>query len=367
MTRHIQAEERTFGVSDFSQTVGGILPAMKVCGALSANEFSMPFWLNAAIQVADSAAVALGIGTGSVGKRFLLSVALIAATVALSAVLRTAAVRIFGTRERDRPRFWTEQLVSLAALITIVAGIIAIWFDDPRRLTGAFGFAAAGLAVALQRVITSFAGYLIILRGNLFTVGDRIVMGETRGDVIALGFMQTTVMEMGQSTSEQSAAPAVWVAGRQYTGRLVRITNDKIFDSPIYNYTRDFPFVWDEIHIPIHHEGQRQVAERILLEVAKQHTDPVAVVAKPAIDRLRQKYFLPGDIDTAPQLFYRITDNWIELSLRFISHEPGVRRLKDAMFRDILLRFGEAKVAIASTSTEVSFTSPLRVERVNAN
>jgi small-conductance mechanosensitive channel len=145
----------------------------------------------------------------------------------------------------------------------------------------------------------------------------------------------------------------------------VRITNDKIFDSPIYNYTRDFPFVWDEMHIPIHHEGQRQVAERILLEIAHKHTDPIAAEARPAIERLRRKYFLPGDIDTGPQLFYRITDNWIEMSLRFISHEPGVRGLKDAMFREILARFAEANVAIASTSTEISFTSPLRVEGVN--
>jgi small-conductance mechanosensitive channel len=157
----------------------------------------------------------------------------------------------------------------------------------------------------------------------------------------------------------------VWVAGRQYTGRIVRITNDKIFDAPIYNYTRDFPYVWDEFHIPIHHEGQRNIAERILLEVAKKHTDPIAEQAKPAIERLRRKFFLPGDIDTGPTLFCRITDNWIEMSVRFISHEPGVRALKDAMFRDILTRFEQDKIAIASTSTEVSFTSPLRVEGVN--
>jgi small-conductance mechanosensitive channel len=245
--------------------------------------------------------------------------------------------------------------------------MIAIWFDDSTRLTGALGLAVAGLAVALQRVVTSFAGYLIILRGNIFTVGDRIVMGETRGDVIALGFMQTTVMEMGQSAPEQSAPPAVWVAGRQYTGRLVRITNDKIFDSPIYNYTRDFPFVWDEIHIPIHHEGQRGMAEQVLLDIARKHTEPIALEAKPALERLRRKYFLPGEIDIHPLLFYRITDNWIEMSVRFISREPGVRQLKDAMFRDILSRFEEANVAIASTSSEISFTSPLRVEGVNVS
>ena len=49
-------------------------------------------------------------------------------------------------------------------------------------------------------------------------------------------------MEMGQPPAVQNADPAMWVRARQYTGRVVTLTNDKIFDSPVYNYTRDFPF-----------------------------------------------------------------------------------------------------------------------------
>ena len=43
------------------------------------------------------------------------------------------------------------------------------------------------------------AGYFIILRGKLFTVGDRISMGGVRGDVTDVAFFQTTIMEMGHS------------------------------------------------------------------------------------------------------------------------------------------------------------------------
>ncbi len=84
----------------------------------------------------------------------------------------------------------------LAAMFII--GLASIWFESPARLTTALGLVSAGLAFALQRVVTAFAGYIIILRGRLFTVGDRITMGGVRGDVIHLGFMQTTIMEMGQ-------------------------------------------------------------------------------------------------------------------------------------------------------------------------
>ena len=63
-------------------------------------------------------------------------------------------------------------------------------------------------------------------------------------------------------------ATTVWVRGRQYTGRIVTVTNDKIFEEPIYNATREFPFLWDEIQIPITYASDRQRAEAILLEVA---------------------------------------------------------------------------------------------------
>lgn len=44
--------------------------------------------------------------------------------------------------------------------------------------------------------------------------------------------------------------PAVWVNSRQYTGRLVTVTNGAIFNEPVYNYTRDFPYLWEEIVLP---------------------------------------------------------------------------------------------------------------------
>ena len=77
----------------------------------------------------------------------------------------------------------------------LIVGLLSIWFDNPNNLAMGLGLASAGLAFALQKVITSLAGYVVILRGKTFNVGDRITMGGVRGDVIALGFIQTTIME----------------------------------------------------------------------------------------------------------------------------------------------------------------------------
>src|SRR3954469_22058185 len=133
------------------------------------------------------------------GRKLLLTIAFIIAVILLRWLLRGVA-RLFvrGSAEARRGRFWTQQGISILSALLMIVGIASIWLDDPRRLTTAAGLVTAGLAFALQKVITALAGYFVILRGKIFTVGDRITMGGVRGDVIALGFLQTTIMEMGQ-------------------------------------------------------------------------------------------------------------------------------------------------------------------------
>ncbi len=139
------------------------------------------------------------------------------------------------TGSHDRRAFWTRQAISIAVTLINILGLLSIWFDDPTRLATALGLVTAGLAFALQRVVTAIAGYILILRGKTFNVGDRITFGGIRGDVIGLGFLQTVIMEMGQPPAVQNADPAMWVQGRQFSGRIVTVTNAKIFDDPVFN------------------------------------------------------------------------------------------------------------------------------------
>ncbi len=150
------------------------------------------------------------------GRKLLLTIGFILAIILLRWLLRTIArVFVHGSEEQRRQRFWTHQAISLFCALLIVLGIGSIWFDHPTRLTTAAGLVTVGLAFALQQVVTAFAGYFVILRGKTFTVGDRITMGGVRGDVVALGFIQTTIMEVGQPNSVQNADPAMWVHSRR--------------------------------------------------------------------------------------------------------------------------------------------------------
>jgi len=304
---------------------------------------------------------------GGVGRQLVVSAVLVAVVIAFRALV-TAALHRTRPVESDeqageRRRFWVRQASKLIAFAVLVAGLVLIWVGDTSRLATVAGLLTAGIAVALQRVITAMAAYLIILRGRVFTVGDRITIGGVRGDVVRLGLVQTTVMEMGEPPSAHSGDPQVWVSARQYTGRLVSVTNDRIFDTPVYNYTREFPFMWEEMHFPIEYHADYARAESILLDIAHKHVDAIIERAKPGYDRLRERYFVAERSELPPRVYLRMTDNWIELTLRFLAPVHGVRGIKDAMTREILPAFEGAGLSIASTTFAVTGLPTVKIAR----
>jgi small-conductance mechanosensitive channel len=295
-------------------------------------------------------------------RKLLLTFAIIAVVFAATWLFRSILRLFIGTRGGTRFHFWARQAVSLFMAVVLVLGIASIWFDNPARMATIIGLLGAGLAFALQRVITAVAGYFVILRGKTFNVGDRIVMGGVRGDVIALTFMQTKIMEMGQPPPVQKDEPAMWVKSRQFTGRIVTVTNAKIFDEPVYNYTHEFPYVWDEITIPVHYDADRAKAEEILLQAGRDHAVCSEQLATADIDRLERRYGIEvGDID--PRVYWQIGSDWLELTVRFLSPDHGTRGIKDKMTRDILANLGEADIGIASTSYEITSIPPLRIQQ----
>ncbi|HTI45350.1 MAG TPA: mechanosensitive ion channel domain-containing protein [Casimicrobiaceae bacterium] len=253
------------------------------------------------------------------------------------------------TLKSHAPRgwFWTRQAISLLVLVFVAVGLLSVWFDSTRSLAGFIGLFTAGIAFALQRVITSAAGYVLILRGKTFELGDRIDMGDVRGDVISLGFLQTTIMEMGQTRPEEGDSASMWENNRQFTGRVVSVANSVVFDKPIYNYTRDFPYVWEELILMLPYGTDRGKAEREMLDVARRHVGAVVPRAQAALRRMQDRYFV-RDEQLDPRVYYRLKANALELSLRFLCGYDTNREVKDAMSRELLDRFREQDVRIGT-------------------
>jgi small-conductance mechanosensitive channel len=191
-------------------------------------------------------------------------------------------------------------------------------------------------------------------------------MGAVRGDVVAIGFLQTTIMEMGQPPSVQSADPDMWVKARQYSGRLVSVTNAKVFDDAVYNYSRDFPYIWDEMSLPVPYNSNWTAARDILLDAARKHTVNANQLSESDLTILDQRFALKRS-DLEPSVFVRLTDNWIELSLRFLVRTHGIREVKSKMSTDILAGLDAQGLSVASGTYDIVGLPPVRVEMVEKN
>src|SRR5690606_3965773 len=124
--------------------------------------------------------------TAENGRKLFLTVVALLVLWAAGRLLTALAARLLGgaAGRRGRALFWIRQGIKLVVALLMLLAFVSIWFDQPARLATAFGLVTAGLAFALQKLVTAVAGYFVIMRGQTFNVGDRITMGGVRGDVI---------------------------------------------------------------------------------------------------------------------------------------------------------------------------------------
>ena len=294
--------------------------------------------------------------------KLVITAVFIAGVIVLRWVTRALVRAILRGREHTRGRFWARQGINLATTVVVTLGLISIWFDNGLHAAAAVGVLTAAIAFAMQKAVTSVAGYFLILRGDIFSVGDRIVMGGVRGDVIALGFLRTTILEMGQPHGDGDSGVPIWVQARQYTGRIVTVTNGAVFDEPVYNYSRDFPFIWEELHIQVKHDTDLDLAERLLMDAASRHGLKRADVGAGVMQRLRRRYFVPADeVSVEPEVFFTLTSSWVELAVRFVVPTHDIRRVKSNISRDVAAAFAAHGIELASNTYAIVEVPPLKV------
>ena len=275
-----------------------------------------------------------------------------AIAVAAAVGVVVAVTLLVTAREQDvATRYHLRRATRWVVVILLVIALAVIWRPFGGRIGVVVGLFAAGLGLALQQVVSSLFGWINILSGRIFRVGDRISMGGVEGDVIDLTPLRTKVLEMGSSLSEEPS----WVGGRQYTGRIVSISNNATFEAPVYNYSAIFEFIWEELTLPVPYRADWREAERILLEEVQEISS--SADAERAMEVMTSRYPVPRT-EVEPRVFVRATDNWMELAARFVVPVRTARRVKSDLTRRVMERFDEAGIEIASATTDVTVFTP---------
>ncbi len=207
----------------------------------------------------------------------------------------------------------------------------------------AVGLLTAGITITLQELILSIAGSFYIFFVKVYKPGDRIEINGIKGDVIDIDSIYTTMMEIGE-----------WVSSDNYSGRIVKLSNAFVFKGPVYNYSQDFPFVWDEFNLPIRYGSDIELAKIIVISVAQKNL--AAYVQESLTDwkDVVEKYYIE-DAQVDPTLAITMTDNWIQFNLRYIVDYKRRRFTKNILHEEIAKRIQETngKVKLASATFEI--------------
>jgi small-conductance mechanosensitive channel len=240
-------------------------------------------------------------------------------------------------------RYRARKLVSFFGYLFGI-GILAFVFSDQLRNLPLFlGVIGAGVAFALQEVIASAAGWVAVSFGRFYAPGDRIQLGGIIGDVIDIGILRTTLMECGE-----------WVKSDLYNGRIVRVANSFVFKEPVYNYSADFPFLWDEIVIRVRYGSDWKYAKEAFGQVLTDVTREDVVQSHQAWTRAVRMYRLE-EARIEPMVTMMMTDNWLEFTARYVVHYRKRRVVKDLLYSRIMDAVDQSdnRIRLASTTMEV--------------
>jgi small-conductance mechanosensitive channel len=244
-------------------------------------------------------------------------------TVVLGVLLRTA------TKRRAHDIRNVLRLVFGAVGIVALLGVLTDQWVGVLLSLGVVGFA---ITFALQQPLLSLLGWFYIMTKRPYSVGDRVRIGETKGDVIEVDFLVTTIWEVGGEL----------VSTNQPSGRVVTVPNSMVLASEITNFGGGgSEYVWNELSIQVSYETDLDVASSVMIQEAE------AVIGEEMVDRIadfRERLAeTPVELEVTDRPTVNIVqaESWVELRLRYVVHPRRGTRVRNELYERILERFNE--------------------------
>lgn len=261
-------------------------------------------------------------------KKLLLAVAV--AAVCLM-VLRLIEVYVIARVANAVYQYNLSRVARLVVWLVIGFFALTILFQNWYTAVVSFGLISLILGFALQTPITSFIGWVYILVREPYRVGDRIRIGTATGDVIDVGYLDTTLWEFGGD----------FLSTEHPSGRLIKFPNSTVLSTPVYNYTWPlFPYIWNEIKFHVAYNCDLEFVAATMQEVAEQEVGE-AMMKQVRVFRelLAQTPVNQLEVQERPVVMFRVAENsWLEAIVRYLVHPKEAGRVKSRLIKKLLTR-----------------------------
>ena len=250
-------------------------------------------------------------------------------------IARALSVYGLGRIEDATVRFTLQRIEHLVVALAIAAIVVSIIFVNWYGALAALGIGSIIIGLAVQTPMKSFIAWIYILVRQPYRVGDRIQIGDATGDVIDVGYLDTTLWEFGGK----------YISGDHPSGRLIKFPNEKVLDEIVYNYSWPlFPYIWNEIKFQVAYNAdlefiastmQKITEEELGQEMVKRVGTFRDLLARTPVDEL--------EVREHPRVIFRVSENtWLEAIVRYLVAPRDAGRVKTRLIRKLLAALNAA-------------------------
>jgi small-conductance mechanosensitive channel len=233
-------------------------------------------------------------------------------------------------------RYNLRRVIRLAIVLVFATIIVTSLFQNWYTALVSVGVISLVIGLAVQTPVTSFLGWIYILVRAPYRVGDRVKIGDATGDVIDVGYLDTTLWEFGGGDLLSTDHP---------TGRIIRFPNSNVLNETVYNYTWPlFPYIWNEVKFSVAYDSdlefiseimQRVAAEEVGEHMMKQIRVFREILAQTPVDQL--------EVREQPAVLFRVNSNtWLDAIVRYLVHPKEAGRVKSRMIKKLLAELNAA-------------------------
>jgi small-conductance mechanosensitive channel len=258
----------------------------------------------------------------------------VAVAIVCLMVLRLIEVYVLGRVTNAVYKYNLNRVLRLVVWLVIAFFALTILFQNWYTAVVSFGLISLILGFALQTPITSFIGWVYILVREPYRVGDRIRIGTATGDVIDVGYLDTTLWEFGGE----------FLSTEHPSGRLIKFPNSTVLSTPVYNYTWPlFPYIWNEIKFHVAYNCDLEFVATTMQEIAEREVgEDMMKHVRVFRELLAQTPVNQLDVQERPVVMFRVAENsWLEVIVRYLVHPKEAGRVKTRLIQKLLTRLNQ--------------------------
>lgn len=236
---------------------------------------------------------------------------------------------IWKRSDNIQTRYTSYKIASYIVYVLGLLTILRIWITGTQSVVTYLGLLSAGLAIALQDLIGNLAGWVFIWMRRPFKMGERIQVADAIGDVIDIGLLQFSLLEVGN-----------WIDAEQSTGRVIHIPNKHVLTKITANYVTGFEHIWDEIPVLVTFESDWEKAKTILTDIIEKQAIDVLKSAKKSIEASSHQYMIQYS-NLTPIVYTDVRGSGVLLTMRYLCLPKSRRLSRQHIWEDILRSFSK--------------------------